>query len=152
MTQEALFPMKQQERTSDDYWTPKWIFDALRLEFDLDVACPPEGPTHTPCKSFYTQETDGLSSAWHGLVFMNPPYSKASQWVHKFLDHHNGIALTVQGKSKWADRLWQEADGIVLMKQDMHFVQGRIPWPIILTAVGEISFNALKDANLGRVR
>ena len=24
-------------KTSDDYYTPKWIFDAIGLEFDLDV-------------------------------------------------------------------------------------------------------------------
>jgi len=152
MSQEALFPMPQEQRTSDDYWTPKWIFDSLGIEFDLDVACPPEGPMHTPCKSFYTQETDGLASPWHGIVFMNPPFSHCSPWAHKFIDHRNGIAITVQSKSKWADRLWQEADGIVLMKSNMGFVQGRIPWPIIITAIGEVPLNALRNSNIGRIR
>jgi hypothetical protein len=57
MTQERLFTVRQEQYTSDDYWTPKWIFDALGLEFDLDVASPPEGPMHTPCKAFYDQES-----------------------------------------------------------------------------------------------
>jgi hypothetical protein len=152
LNQEALFPMPQNERTSDDYWTPKWIFDALGIEFDLDVACPPSGPVHTPCKAYYTQETDGLSSPWFGVVFMNPPFSHASPWAHKFLDHGNGIAITVQSKSKWADRLWEEADGIVLFKQNMGFVQGRIPWPTIITAVGPTALAALHRSNIGRVR
>jgi hypothetical protein len=59
MTQERLFTVRQEEYTSDDYWTPKWIFDALGLEFDLDVACPPEGPT-TPLakRSTVKKQTD----------------------------------------------------------------------------------------------
>lgn len=150
--QPALFPMPQQARTSDDYWTPKWVFDALGLEFDLDVACPPEGPPHTPAKAWYTQETDGLASPWWGTVWMNPPYSNASAWVHKFLDHGDGVALTVVGKSKWMNRAWAEADGFILLEQSMHFVQGRIPWPIILWAAGDKCREALTRSGLGRVR
>ena len=152
MNQPQLFATEQTTRTSDDYWTPKWIFDALGLTFDLDVACPPEGPAHTPCHAYYTQKDNGLTAPWHGIVFMNPPYSNASAWVNKWLDHGNGIAITVQGKSKWADRLWNEADGIVLMKQNMHFVQGRIPWPIIVSATGPQGDQALRQSNLGKVR
>jgi phage N-6-adenine-methyltransferase len=150
MHQAQLFETPQETRTSDDYWTPKWIFDAIGLTFDLDVACPPEGPAHTPCHAYYTQADNGLASPWHGRVFMNPPYSNASAWVNKWLDHGNGIAITVVGKSKWADRLWAESDGIVLLKQNMHFVQGRIPWPIIISAIGHDNTQAI--AALGRVR
>ena len=28
--------------TSDDCYTPRWVFDAMGLEFDLDVAAPKE--------------------------------------------------------------------------------------------------------------
>ncbi len=150
MHQGQLFDTPQETRTSDDYWTPKWIFDAIGLTFDLDVACPPEGPAHTPCHAYYTQADNGLTSPWHGRVFMNPPYSNASAWVNKWLDHGNGIAITVVGKSKWGDRLWNQSDGIVLLKQDMHFVQGRIPWPIIVSAMGQDNARALTA--LGKVR
>ena len=150
MNQGQLFETPQETRTSDDYWTPKWIFDAIGLTFDLDVACPPEGPAHTPCHAYYTQADNGLTSPWHGRVFMNPPYSNASAWVNKWLDHGNGIAITVVGKSKWGDRLWTQSDGIVLLKQDMHFVQGRIPWPIIVSAMGQDNAQALTP--LGKVR
>ena len=150
--QEALFPMSQQSKSRDDIWTPAWIFDALGLEFDLDVACPPEGPAHTPARAFYTQETDGLSSPWWGTVWMNPPYSKPAPWVAKFLDHGDGVALTVVSKSRWMDRAWAEADGFILLGQDMHFVQGRIPYPIILWAAGEKCREALWRSGLGRVR
>jgi hypothetical protein len=152
VTQLKLFDTPQTQRTSDDYWTPKWIFDALGLHFDLDVACPPEGPAHTPCTAYYTQADDGLIQPWHGLVFMNPPFSKTSPWINKFLDHANGIAITVVSKSKWGDRLWQEANGIMLLKQNMSFVQGRIPYPIIISAVGVTATEALQQSGISKVR
>jgi hypothetical protein len=46
----------------------KWIFDALGLEFDLDVACPPEGPMDTRLQSYYTKKTDGLAQ-WFGNLY-----------------------------------------------------------------------------------
>jgi phage N-6-adenine-methyltransferase len=150
MTQESLFPMPQETRTSDDYWTPKWVFDALDLEFDLDVACPPEGPLHTPTKAWYTQETDGLVSPWHGRVWMNPPFSKANPWVRKFIEHRNGIALTVVGKSAWCDTLWNTADAIVLLPRSMTFEQGAIFLPTMLSAYGKECASAL--ARVGKVR
>jgi len=150
MNQLQLFTATQETRTSDDYWTPKWIFDALKLTFDLDVACPPEGPMHTPCNAYYTQAENGLTSPWHGRVFMNPPYSNCSPWVNKWLDHGNGIAIVCVSKSKWADRLWMESDGIVLLKQNMKFVQGSIPWPTLIAAIGKDNAEAL--IALGKVR
>jgi hypothetical protein len=150
MNQDTLFPMPQTGTTSDDYWTPKWVFDALGLQFDLDVACPPDGPPHTPAKAWYTQETNGLTSPWWGRVWMNPPFSKANPWVKKFIEHRNGIALTVVGKSAWCDTLWDTADAIVLLPRSMAFDQGAIFLPTMLTAYGQDNAQAL--ANVGRVR
>lgn len=79
---------------SDEWYTPKYIFDALGEEFDLDVACPPEGPRYTPAKSFFSE--DGLGKEWSGFVWMNPPYGHQNtkrKWLRKFSRHGNGIAL-----------------------------------------------------------
>lgn len=104
----------------------------------------------TPCDAYFTPYDNGLEKDWYGRVFMNPPYSNASAWVNKFVDHGNGVAITVVGKSKWMDRLWDVADGFVLLRQEMKFVQGRIPWPIIVTAFGNDNVAAI--SNLGKVR
>jgi hypothetical protein len=61
--------------TSDDCYTPRWVFDAMRLSFDLDVAAPVGGPRHVPAMRYYTPDDDGLSQPWDGLVWCNPPYS-----------------------------------------------------------------------------
>ena len=157
MNQGRLFTVKQEEYTSDDYWTPKWIFDALAVEFDLDVASPPEGPTHTPCKGFYDQESDGLISEWRGSVFMNPPYSKATPWVKKFMLHRNGIALVPMAKSQWFNDLWDDADAIVVMSWRMVFehpdhLKGSIFLPAMLAAYGQTNIEALHNSKIGRVR
>ena len=150
--QPQLFSTPQTSRTSDDYWTPKWLFDALDLTFDLDVACPPEGPPHTPCRAYYTQADDGLSQPWHGMVWMNPPFSNANPWVHKFMDHRNGIALTVVGKTKWCNALFQTATAMMLLPSNLVFDQGGIFLPTALWAYGDICAQALHDSKISHVR
>ena len=48
----ALFEVNESDVaiTSDDCYTPRWVFDAMGLEFDLDVAAPVGGPWHVPCR------------------------------------------------------------------------------------------------------
>ena len=157
MSQEALFPMPQEARTSDDYWTPRWIFDALGVEFDLDVACPPDGPPHTPAKAWYTQETDGLASPWFGLVWMNPPYSKTTPWVNKWIEHANGLALLPDLNRQWRNNLYEHADGIVALPAKMKFDvsdqrRGDIRYSTCLYSVGKIATQALHRSGIGRVR
>ena len=151
----TLFNTPQTTRTSDDYWTPKWIFDALNITFDIDVACPPEGPAHTPCKQFYTQADDGLAQPWHGTVFMNPPYSKPAPWVTKFISHGNGIALLPSSNGHWMNQLWNAADAWCIGRPKMDFEGGKgngISVRVFLISIGEIATQALHNANIGRVR
>jgi hypothetical protein len=153
MNQLKLFETPQTAKTSDDYWTPRWIFDKLGLHFDIDVACPPEGPAHTPCSTYYTQADDGLSQEWHGLVFMNPPFSKTTPWVTKWLQHGNGIALLPFAKSKWLDHLWNKTDAIIPIPREYQvFVQGHIMLPCFLAAIGTTATQALHNSNIGKVR
>jgi len=92
---------------TDEWYTPKWVFDALGCRFDLDVACPPEGPRYTPADAFY--DRDSLELMWFGFVWMNPPFGNMATkraWLSKFFDHGDGIALLPDRTSApW----WQEA-------------------------------------------
>lgn len=156
--QPKLFDMPQEGYTTDDYYTPKWIFDALNVTFDIDVACPPSGPPHTPCKHFYTQETDGLNSPWYGMVWMNPPYSKPSPWVDKFIDHKNGIALLPYAKSKWLQKLWDHPDTGLMYVYSIKFeradsrLNGSTPFPLGIWGMGDEAISAMKNSGLGRIR
>ena len=156
MEQLRLFNEPQREYTSDDYWTPKWVFDALGLEFDLDVACPPEGPAHTPCKRFYTQADDGLTAPWEGCVWMNPPYSKPLPWVEKWINHANGMALLPTNGGRWCNLLWQSnAQSVWLGRlafDRKHDHKSNSPLNIMLWGIGQTAINALLNANMGKLR
>lgn len=97
---------------SDQHFTPKWIFDKLNTTFDLDVAAS-ELQSHVPTKAKLTEKENGLETEWHGFVWMNPPYSKPSNWVDKFIEHNNGIALLPITRGRWWDRVWN-ADGVII--------------------------------------
>lgn len=77
-----------------EYYTPKYIFEAMNVTFELDVAHPADFHTHVPCKQFYSEGS--LEKEWNGFVWMNPPYGSEKnkiKWIEKFIDHGNGIAL-----------------------------------------------------------
>ena len=79
---------------SDDWYTPSYVFDALGVRFDLDVAAPVEGPRYVPTARWLW--CDGLAQDWSGFVWMNPPYGHEKTkvaWLTKFIEHGNGIAL-----------------------------------------------------------
>lgn len=101
---EGLFPITGADIavTSDDCYTPRWIFDAMGLEFDLDVAAPPGGPWHVPCDHYYTAEDDGLAQPWAGLVWCNPPYSKFRPWVDKWSEHPTGVLMGTYAPEMYA--------------------------------------------------
>ena len=89
--------------TSDEHYTPKHLFDALNIEFDLDVAAP-IGGSHVPAKRYFDKTVDGLAQDWVGNIWMNPPYSNPTPWVDKFIAHNQGIALLPITRGKWWDR------------------------------------------------
>jgi hypothetical protein len=92
---------------SDEWYTPRYVFDALGVTFDLDVAAPPEGPRYAPCGAFL--HADSLQAQWHGFVWMNPPFGGRNgmePWLDKFFDHGNGIAL---GPDRTSAQWWQRA-------------------------------------------
>jgi hypothetical protein len=145
-----LFSTEQQAPTRDDVLTPRWVFDVLGLTFDLDVASPPRA-THVPAERVYTKADDGLASPWFGRVWMNPPYSQATPWVLRFIEHGHGIALLPWAKSAWTVKLWNAADGITISPIRLDFDGGfELQFMPLFAAFGEDCVKAL--TNLSRVR
>jgi DNA N-6-adenine-methyltransferase (Dam) len=66
------------EGTTDEWYTPRWLFDAAGVTFTMDVASP-LNPDHrtVPALRYLTILDDGLVTPWLGTVWCNPPYSKA---------------------------------------------------------------------------
>lgn len=84
---------------------------------------------------------------------MNPPFSKLTPWVHKFVEHGNGICLLPYSKSKWFNHMWSDLSGIVsLPREKAAFVQGDIFLPCFLGAMGNQCLEALQNSKIGRVR
>ena len=157
MTSKLLGINNPQYKPKDDYYTPKWLFDALKLEFDLDPAHP-NRKTNVPCKKFYTKEQDGLNNVWEGLVWVNPPFSNMRPFVEKFIDHGNGIILVPFSKSKAIELLWNKSDGILVpfaasFKFDTELGKpAGIFMPVLMFSLGDLATKALIESNLGRVR
>ena len=110
-----LFPMDVSVQTTDDYWTPSWIFEAMGIRFDLDVCAPPGGIPWIPADRYFTKADDGLAQPWEGRVWMNPPFSAPRPWVDRFLGHRNGVALVPIPKSGWFESVWNDVDAAIAM-------------------------------------
>ena len=156
--QNALFNLVNQEITTNDYYTPKWLFDAMALEFDLDVCAPAGGVPWIPAKRWFSELDDGLAQNWGGkLVWMNPPFSGPRPWVDKFIANNNGIALLVVSRSKWFAKIWAAADAVVPLPFAFKFHRPNanathISFQCFLFALGDPASAGLQKANIGRVR
>lgn len=111
---------------SVDWYTPEWIFNDLGLVFDLDPCQPEQGVAWIPAKKFYSLKDDGLKQAWHGLVWLNPPYGNLTgAWLEKMHYHRNGIALVFSRTDcRWFHDYVANADAILFMKGRVRFVDG----------------------------
>ncbi|KJZ41351.1 DNA N-6-adenine-methyltransferase [Pseudomonas fluorescens] len=143
---------------SDDWYTPKFIFDALALRFDLDP-CSPGAGHWVPAENVITEKQDGLRLEWNGLVWMNPPFGGRNgqvPWLEKFIAHGNGIALVAaRTSSGWFHDLAPRFDALLFPKGKTKFVRpdgtvGASPGTgVVLLAIGEIACKALKKSQLG---
>ena len=134
--------------TNNDWFTPRWIFDAAGLLFDLDVSAPvaPEFRT-CPARRYFTAVEDGLSQPWDGLVWMNPPYSSPRLWVDRFAAHRLGLALLPAAKgTPWIGPLMGCADATALLSVDFGRPgggRGSLPYLLILAGCGTIAAEAV---------
>jgi len=112
--------------TSDDYRTPKEIFNGFndRFDFTLDVAASDENAL---CRNYFTKDDDGLSRKWEGSVWCNPPYQNPSAWIEKGiselqLENCDSVVylLNVDTSTKWFHDL------IMPNCEEIHLIKGRL--------------------------
>lgn len=143
---------------SDEWYTPKFIFDALGVQFDLDP-CAPSREHWTPANTHLIKEDDGLSADWNGSVWMNPPFGGRNGqniWLEKFIKHGNGIGLVAaRTSSGWFHEYIPKMDAILFPKGKTKFIrpdgtEGKSPGTgVVFFAIGKECAEALKNSNLG---
>jgi hypothetical protein len=110
---------------SKEWYTPRPIFDALGLEFDLDPCSPGKDIVPwIPAKHHLTYLDDGLNAHWEGRVWMNPPYGMDTpKWFKHLAMVGNGIALVfARTDTKWFHRYIPRADAICFVDGRVQFV------------------------------
>lgn len=140
---------------SDEWYTPKYIFDALGCTFDLDVANAAVGGAHVPCRESYG--TEGLQRPWHGFIWMNPPFggrNGLAPWLEKFIDHRNGVALVPDRTSApWFQMAAPKMHAVLFVSPKVKFERpdgsiGKSPGTgTALFALGSEGFTALRRAS-----
>jgi phage N-6-adenine-methyltransferase len=107
-----------------DLWaTPQDTFDELNKEFGftLDVCATDD---NAKCDRYFTIEDDGLSKAWQGICWMNPPYGREiGKWMEKaYKSSLAGFTVVCLVPSRTDTRWWHD----YAMKGDIRFIKGRL--------------------------
>ena len=120
------FTHESQSAETVSWYTPKWVFDKLNLQFDLDPCAPEGGVPWIPANTWYSLPQDGLAETWHGLVWCNPPYGKETpKWLEKMSQHCNGVALVFSRTDvKWFHDFVAKADAVLFLKGRIQFTDG----------------------------
>lgn len=117
----------EQPGKSDEWYTPPYIFAALNVGFQMDVASPGmEAVPWVPASHHITKNS--LDSAWRGLVWMNPPFGGRNglvPWLEKFAAHDNGICLVPDRTSApWWQIYAPQMDALLFVAPKIKFIPG----------------------------
>lgn len=132
---------------SQVHLTPRRILDPLGA-FDLDP-CGNDPRPWDCAQQTYTECDDGLSLAWHGRVWLNPPFNRyhIRLWLDRMARHGAGIALVhARTETGWFNPIWDNAAALF-------FIAGRVTFcrpdgsPQIFTKPTSKAFG--KSANSG---
>lgn len=111
---------------NDEWETPKEILqDAMRkyqIAPMLDVCAT---DSNSKFSKYYTMNNDALNREWDDDFFMNPPYSKITQWMKKAYEQHrkHNVNALILVFAKTSVKWWHE---YVEGKAETHFQKGRI--------------------------
>lgn len=144
------------KNTTDEWYTPKEILDALG-QFDLDP-CAAEKPLWETARVGYTKNDNGLEKKWFGRVWLNPPYSRPllELFVDKMAIHNNGIALLFNrcDCKMFQDVIFKKATAIMFIRGRVKFYRadgsqsGTPGCGSVLVAFGEENADILKNSGI----
>jgi DNA N-6-adenine-methyltransferase (Dam) len=140
---------------TDEWYTPPYIFEAMEVQFDMDVASPGKDVVSwIPAVDHVTQNS--LTKPWSGFLWVNPPFGPRNglvPWLKKFFEHGCGVALVPDRTSApWWQQFVPAADLVLFVSPKIKFVgadgkPGKSPAQgTCLLAVGELGVVALRNA------
>lgn len=118
---------------TEEWYTPPAIIEALggAESFDLDPCAPIGFPWGTGVRPYDTAKwhyciaDDGLSMAWWGRVWLNPPYSTKliGQFLRKMAEHDRGTALIFARTETDAffRHVWDAAHALLFIRGRLNF-------------------------------
>jgi phage N-6-adenine-methyltransferase len=118
---------------SDSWGTPPTIIRMVKKAFNgpigLDPATFPAAQKIVRAQQYFTKEDDGLSREWWtDTLFLNPPYSAATEWVFKGLrEYRSGrtkraIALLHNDTStKWFHAAFHHCSAVCFTRGRINF-------------------------------
>jgi phage N-6-adenine-methyltransferase len=113
---------------TDEWPTDPAMFAELASEFgpfDLD---PCSNAANAKCPAYFTREDDGLSQAWTGRVFMNPPYGRhgggIATWMRKAFESAQTTAdiVVCLVPARTDTRWWHD----YAMRGEIRLIRGRL--------------------------
>ena len=115
-------------KTEVEWFTPRYILDALGNDFDLDPCSPGAGLSHVNARRHITKEQDGLVTPWSPdeFAFVNPPYGAATgPFLEKLASHNNGIALVFnRTDTKWFQAHAAQPSAVCFIASRVRFHRG----------------------------
>jgi hypothetical protein len=158
MTSSGFTHDRRTRRSSDEWYTPPAVFDALGLTFDLDPAAPIGGVPWIPASRHFARREDGLSQPWSGRVWLNPPYGRQTPcWLQKLAAHGDGVALVfARTDTAWFQRIAAEATALCFTRGPLRFHRpdgtagDTAPSPSLVIAFGLACAIGLAESGLGR--
>lgn len=98
---------------TDNWNTPKSIYQVLDAEFRFDFDPCPEKPNF-----------NGLSIEWGKCNFVNPPYSELAKWLKKgWEQHQQGKTVVFLIPSRTDTKAWHE---YCMKATEIRFIKGRL--------------------------
>lgn len=121
---------------SDEWTTPKYLFDELNREFNFTVDA---ASTHENAlvDKHWTIKEDGLLQCWDNeRVWCNPPYGRQiTKWVKKASEAVGGVVVMLiparTDTAYWHDYVFPNASDIRFIRGRLHFSDSKnaAPFP-----------------------
>ena len=150
----------QSVRSETEVWlTPPFILDALG-PFDLDPAAAPTPRPWRTAATHYARTDNGLARAWHGRVWLNPPYGGPTvigPWLRRLAAHGRGAALLFARTETEAFHasVWDCATALLFLRGRLHFhhpdgrrAEHNAGAPSVLVAYGDRDALRLSESGL----